>query len=159
MFEILSLLFGVASAYPYLYLAHIMTSVTKRRHLLGTGLVGAAVAYIMFALLWGRPNENDEITIMSFSSVMWLEVTGLAVYGSCYPLAIVFQSDLWLALGWVLHPLWDMLLHWGKEAPASHVAPQWYVLTCASFDVAVAGYIVWVQQQQQQPHEKKTKTS
>lgn len=150
-FEILSLLFGVAWAYPYLYLAHYrMTSVTKRRHLLGTGLVGAAVAYIMFALLWGRPNDDDA---MSFSSVIWLEVTGLFMYGSCYPLAIVFQSDLWLALGWVLHPMWDILLHWG-EAQAAHVAPQWYVLTCVSFDVAVAGYIVWVQQQQ--PHEKKT---
>lgn len=143
-YQIVSVVLGIVFAAPYLYLANTMKPELKR-HFLGVGLVVAALVYVGFGLTaWLSADETNVADEQSwdFGKVMLLELSGLVVYGVCYPLTIYFQSDRWLALGWILHPLWDLLLHWG-DAPAAHIAPEWYVWMCVSFDVVVFGYIFY----------------
>ena len=65
----------------------------------------------------------------------------MLIYGLFYALALK-HGILWLGLGWLLHPLWDLLLH--LYGPGHHVVPQWYAWACLSFDAAVFGFIVVV---------------
>jgi hypothetical protein len=48
-------------------------------------------------------------------------------------------SPYWLALGYLLHPLWDFGAH--HIGPGWSFAPQPYVIACISFDWVVAAYI------------------
>ncbi|PVZ14624.1 DUF6010 family protein [Actinomycetospora cinnamomea] len=49
-------------------------------------------------------------------------------------------SPYWLAAGWAVHPLWDVLLH---HIGAGHeFAPRSWVIACVSFDLLVAAYVV-----------------
>jgi hypothetical protein len=49
-------------------------------------------------------------------------------------------SPYWLAAGWALHPLWDVVLH---HFGAGHeFAPEPWVIACVSFDLVIAAYIV-----------------
>lgn len=100
-------------------------SLTK---LFGISLLVAAVIYVGFAIIWGDSN--------------WLAVESLGVlfYGLFYWLAVRY-SLLWLALGWSMHVIWDVGLH--LLGPGHHVAPEWYAVACLSFDLVVAGYIVY----------------
>lgn len=48
-------------------------------------------------------------------------------------------SPQWLAAAWVVHPLWDVLLHY---LGAGHAfAPESWAISCVSFDLTVAAYI------------------
>jgi hypothetical protein len=48
-------------------------------------------------------------------------------------------SPYWLALGYLLHPLWDFGVH--HIGPGWTFAPPPYVIACISFDWVVAAYI------------------
>jgi hypothetical protein len=48
-------------------------------------------------------------------------------------------SPFWLALAWVLHPLWDFGLHY--LGPGDSFAPLRYTFACISFDLIIAAYI------------------
>jgi len=48
-------------------------------------------------------------------------------------------SPWWLAAGWALHPLWDVVLHY--VSPGHSFAPITYTIPCLSFDLLVAAYI------------------
>lgn len=95
---------------------------------LSVGLIIAAVIYIGFAFFWG--------------SAIWIivEILGVLLYSIFVLLGLKF-SLIWLALGWALHPVWDGALH--LFGPARSVAPEWYVVACISFDLVVAGYILY----------------
>jgi hypothetical protein len=99
------------------------------RQILYGVLVFAAAMYVVFAY-----NMND--------SAPWfaLELLGLVIYG-----AIGYRglkgSPLWLAAGWVAHPLWDAALHF--FGPGRPVAPVNYTIPCITYDFAVAAVIVW----------------
>ncbi|HEX8489084.1 MAG TPA: DUF6010 family protein [Propionibacteriaceae bacterium] len=98
------------------------------RTLLALGLIGAGLAYVYYAAAAGE-------------SVGWLaaELLGVAIYGSL-ALRGVRRSPMWLAAGWLLHPVWDLALHfWG---PGHSFAPDFYPITCLSFDTLVAAYVV-----------------
>ena len=48
-------------------------------------------------------------------------------------------SPYWLAGGWAIHPIWDVVLHF---VGAGHTfAPETWTIPCASFDLLVAAYI------------------
>lgn len=99
------------------------------KRVLARGLIVVAIIYVVFALLSG---DFEWIVI---------ELIGIPVYGLFYYLALR-QSLYWLAAGWAAHPLWDALLH--LQGPGSTIAPEWYVVTCISFDLLVAVYVVQV---------------
>ena len=93
-----------------------------------TGLVIAAIIYVVFSFFGG--------------SVQWMliEMGGVVLY---FGLAVLAKrySLLFLALGWVLHILWDMLLHAGG---VPSFVPAWYPTLCLGFDLAIAGYVIWL---------------
>ena len=47
----------------------------------------------------------------------------------------------WLAVGWTLHPLWDVVLRY--LGPGCSFAPTTYTIPCLSFDLLVAAYIAF----------------
>ena len=55
---------------------------------------------------------------------MIIELIGIPIYGLFYWLAQRY-SFYWLTAGWAAHSLWD-------------------TITCISFDLFVAAYIVWI---------------
>lgn len=93
----------------------------------GIGMLVAALIYVGFALY-----EGDGSWIL-------VECFGVVVYGMCALLALKY-SMIWLALGWALHPVWDLALHW--LGPGAQFVPAWYAIACLSFDLTVALYIV-----------------
>lgn len=127
MFFLLWFLVGGIAVLPLLHFANrlALDSMVK---LLGRSLVIAALLYIAFALAWGN--------------FTWLgiEVIGAMAYGSFYWLALRF-SRFWLSLGWLLHPVWDLVLH--LTGPGHEIVPAWYAVACVSFDIAVAAYIIY----------------
>jgi hypothetical protein len=154
---------GIAFAVPYLYGARNMSSEAATRHVLGIGLVSAALVHVGFALVWGATattttEVSSSLLMILFGDVkqqqqqvLLLELAGVVLYGIWYPISIQADNNTWLALGWVLHPLWGLMLHyWGKHSAAAHIAPEWYVWCCVSFDIIVAGYILVVQIQKEE---------
>ena len=97
------------------------------RALLAAVLIVAAVIYVYFAAREG-------------AGAVWLtgELVGIAVYGSI-GLRGVRHSPWWLAAGWALHPVWDILLHY--IGPGHSFAPETYTIPCITFDLGVAAYI------------------
>jgi hypothetical protein len=97
------------------------------RSLLAIALIIAALAYVAFAIGEGE-------------SAFWVvgELVGVGVYGAMGLLG-VRGSPMWLAAGWALHPLWDVVLHY--FGPGSSFAPINYTIPCISFDLLVAVYI------------------
>ncbi len=49
-------------------------------------------------------------------------------------------SPYWIAGGWALHPIWDWPLHY--LGPGNAFAPDFYAISCVTFDWVVALYIV-----------------
>jgi len=125
MYYFLWLCLGVVLAMPLLVLAE-RVKLNIMTHLMGLSLVIAAIIYIGFALVWG--------------DTLWLliEFFGVGAYGVFYLLAVRF-SAIWISVGWLAHPMWDVVLH--LNGPGSHVAPEWYAVACLSFDIVVAAYI------------------
>jgi len=96
------------------------------RKILAIALVIAAIIYVIFAVIWG--------------DVLWviIELAGVPIYG-VFAWAAIRYSAYWLALGWLLHPIWDVALH--LSGPGNMVAPEWYTIGCITFDILVAGYV------------------
>lgn len=97
------------------------------RNILGIALIVAAVIYEGFALVWGNPEW------------MLIELAGIPLYGLFYWLSRR-HTPYWLAVGWALHPLWDVALH--LKGPGVSIAPEWYATACIPFDLLIAIYIV-----------------
>jgi hypothetical protein len=98
------------------------------RRVFAYGLIVAALAYVAFALV-------------GTSTGQWIaiEVFGVLVYGLFAVLGLS-RSQLWLALGWAAHPIWDVWLH--LIGGGSAFSPAWYSYVCITFDLLVATYIV-----------------
>jgi hypothetical protein len=98
------------------------------RTLLATVLFAAAGAYFGFAF--------NGFTARYWVLIELLQVVAFGVLG----LHGWRGSPYWLALGYVLHPLWDFGVH--HLGPGRTFAPLPYVISCISFDWVVAAYIV-----------------
>ena len=97
------------------------------RTLLATVLFAAAGAYLGFAFNPGTPRVWVLIELLQCIAFGTLGLYGWR--GSPY----------WLALGWLLHPVWDFGVH--HLGPGRTFAPLPYVIACISFDWVVAAYI------------------
>jgi hypothetical protein len=97
------------------------------RSLLAVVLIVAALIYVVFAARGG-------------AGTAWLagELVGIALYGGIALLGLR-RSPWWLAAGWALHPMWDILLHY--VGPGHDFAPETYTIPCLTFDLTVAAYI------------------
>lgn len=97
------------------------------RTALAIGLFAAAGAYFGFAIVGPVPRIWVLIELLQ---VVVLSAMGLAGWKG---------SAKWLALGWLLHPLWDFGVH--HLGPGRSFAPVTYVFACITFDWVVAAYI------------------
>lgn len=88
-------------------------------------LLLAALIYVAFAYRAETPWPRTE----------WLGVAG---YGALAVAGYFFSSKL-LAVGWLLHALWDTVVH-GAHTP---FVPEWYRWACLSFDVLAALWIAF----------------
>lgn len=87
-------------------------------------LVVAALIYVGFALR----DAGDG----------WMSVEVLGVLGYAALAWLGLRRPRVLALGWLLHAGWDMVVHAGV---AHDFVPLWYRWACLAFDVAAAAYI------------------
>jgi hypothetical protein len=102
------------------------------RSVLAIFLFAAAGAYFGFATV-GRELVG--------APAIWtlVELLQVVVFGTMALLGL-FGSPYWLAAGWALHPLWDVLLHY--IGPGQAFTPWTYAIACIGFDWLVALYIV-----------------
>jgi hypothetical protein len=98
------------------------------RTALATGLFAAAGAYFGFAIV--GPVSRIWVLI-ELLQVIAFSTMGLRGWKG---------SAKWLALGWVLHPVWDFGVHY--LTPGRNFAPLAYVFSCITFDWVVAAYIL-----------------
>ena len=97
------------------------------RALLAIMLVIAGGAYVGFAV---AGNAGGLWLLAELAQALVLGV--LALLG-------LRGSPLWLAGGWLIHPVWDVVVHY---LGAGHAfAPEAWTIACASFDPLVAAYI------------------
>jgi hypothetical protein len=91
-------------------------------------LLSAAIIYVGFALFNGASNR-------------WLaiELVGLAIYGLVAWNGVVRFAPL-VGVGWLLHTLWDQLLHPGG---APGYVPEWYPALCLGFDLFVGVALIY----------------
>jgi hypothetical protein len=92
----------------------------------------AAGAYFGFATV-GREVVNTQ------PIWMLVELAQVVVFGTLALLGLR-GSPYWLAAGWALHPLWDLVVHY--IGPGHSFTPWAYAIACISFDWLVAIYIV-----------------
>lgn len=121
---------GAFLAVPLIVIAFLLSRFTRDlvgRSLLVVFLFAAAGAYFGFALL-AAPGP------------IWVlaELVQVIVFGAIALLGLR-GSPWWLAAGWALHPLWDVVLHY--IGPGYSFAPITYTIPCLSFDLLVAAYI------------------
>ena len=86
------------------------------------GLLLVSTVYLLFA-------------VYSFN-FLWIaiEMAGLLFFSSLVYLG--FKYSYWFAfLGWLIHPLWDNILHPQQAAPYIW---SWYPILCMGFDFVVA---------------------
>jgi hypothetical protein len=97
----------------------------SRRHAMA--LVVAALIYLAFAAAGGSAGG------------VGVELGGVAVFGGVAAVGLVRRMPWLLALGWALHPLWDVALHTAGEG--LRYTPAGYVPACIGFDLALAALI------------------
>ena len=97
------------------------------RTVLATVLFAAAGAYFGFAF---DPKVPPVWLLIELLQVVAYGALGLYGWRG---------SPNWLALGYLLHPLWDLGVHY--FGPGSSFAPSTYAVFCLTFDWVVAAYI------------------
>ncbi|HEX8261013.1 MAG TPA: DUF6010 family protein [Rubrobacteraceae bacterium] len=120
---------GAILAVPLILIAFLLSRFIRDiigRSLLVIFLFAAAGAYFGFALL-AAPGPiwvlAELVQVIIFGAIALLGLRG---------------SPWWLAAGWALHPLWDVVLHY--VGPGHSFAPITYTIPCLSFDLLVAAY-------------------
>ena len=121
---------GVIGGTVVVVIAFLLSRFTREiygRAFLAMLLFAAAGAYFGFAALAG-------------AGPIWslVELVGVFIFGSMALLGLR-DSAWWLAVGWALHPLWDVVLH--LIGPGGSFASQPYAVVCITFDWVVAAYI------------------
>jgi hypothetical protein len=95
-------------------------------------LVIAAGAYFGFATVGRDLVGSDQVWIL-------VELAQAVVFGAIGLLGLR-GSPYWIAVGWALHPFWDVVVHY--VGPGHTFTPWTYAIACVSFDWIIAIYIV-----------------
>ncbi len=126
---------AVFSAVAVIVPAFLLSRFTRDiigRSVLVIFLLAAAGAYFGFATLGRDVVGSHPIWIL-------VELAQVIVFGA-FALLGLRGSPYWLAAGWALHPLWDVVVHF--IGPGQSFTPWTYAIACLSFDWLVAIYIV-----------------
>ena len=126
MITLIALVVGAALAFPFLLWTRAQPDGGRRFYAIG--LAVTALLYVAFALI-GGPSAQ----------ALGLEAAGVVLYGAAAWLGYR-KSAILLALGWALHPVWDVALH--LQGAGAGYTPGWYPWGCVSFDLMVAGAVL-----------------
>ena len=126
MMMVISLVVGVALASVFLLWTRAQPDAGRR--LYAIGLAVTALIYVVFPLV-GRAGARS----------LALEAGGLLLYGAAAWIGFRKSTAL-LALGWALHPVWDIALH--LHGAGAGYTPDWYPWGCVSFDLMVGGAVL-----------------
>ncbi|MFE4108538.1 DUF6010 family protein [Almyronema epifaneia S1] len=109
-----------------LFLVIVRTRSQSEKRNLAISLIITALIYVGFA-------------VAGNAAPAWLaiEAVGVAIYTGLAGLGWRY-SKVWLAAGWLAHPLWDTGLHLVENQVK--LVLIWYALACTSFDLLVALY-------------------
>ena len=120
------LLLGLVAAWLYIRIATRKPEHSSRWF--SIGLVVAALVYLNLAVVAQAP-----------TAALLTESGGVILFGVLAWIASG-RSTVLLAIGWFLHPVWDVTLHvWASGAG---YAPEWYVWACISFDILVGLHLI-----------------
>ena len=121
---------GAINALALVILAYLLSRYVGEiygRALLAIVLVIAGGAYVGFAVAGNA------------SGLWFLAELVQAVALGAFALLGLRGSPYWLAAGWAIHPLWDVVLHY--VGGGHEFAPEAWAISCVSFDLLVAAYI------------------
>jgi hypothetical protein len=121
--DVLAMPLGLALALAYLAYARWFGA--RELQVLASGLVFAALIYVIAAVVSGA------------TEVVLLELVGAAVFGIFAALGLR-RASWWLAIGWVLHVGWGLAAQLAEDP----VLPLWYAIACLAFDLVVAAAIM-----------------
>lgn len=97
------------------------------KYSLANGLILGAIVYVIFSL-----------QMFDFKWMM-IELSGVFIY-SAFAIAALRHRLYWLGIGWLLHVVWDAVLH--ANGHPGYV-PLWYIHACMGFDVVIGAYVLW----------------
>lgn len=95
--------------------------------LYAAALIIAASIYVGFSSL----SQNN--------TWIFTEIIGVIIFSVIAFVGIKF-SAWFLAMGWLIHPVWDLLINNHKLAT---FVPYWYPIVCIGYDFVIALYIAW----------------
>jgi hypothetical protein len=103
-------------------------------------LFSSPVSYQLFALFLAYTACTYVGAALSDSRLKWISVEFVvsALFFSFAALGLIV-SPVWLAMGFILHGIWDMLHH-PKMIKTKVI--KWFPPLCAVFDFVVAAYIL-----------------
>ncbi len=120
------LLLGLLAAWLYIRIATKKSEHSNRWFAIG--LVVAALVYLNLAVVTQAP-----------TAAVLAESGGVILFGGLVWMASGRNTVL-LAIGWFLHPIWDVALH--VFGSGGDYAPEWYVWACISFDILVGLHLI-----------------
>jgi hypothetical protein len=119
------LAFPLGLALGLAYVAYARRFGARELQVLASGLVIAALIYVIAALVQGA------------TEVVLIELAGAGGFAILAALGLR-KASVWLAIGWVLHVGWDLAAQLADEP----VLPLWYAIACLAFDLVVAAAIL-----------------
>jgi hypothetical protein len=125
MMTVIELVVGAALAFAFLLWTRAQPDAGRRIYAIG--LFVTALIYLGFAVAGGGDRR-----------ALGLEAVGVILYGGVAWLGFRMSGAL-LAIGWAMHPVWDVALH--LQNPGAAYTPDWYPWGCVSFDMIVAGAV------------------
>ena len=90
-------------------------------------LILAASIYVGFSLL----SQN--------TTWIFTETIGVIIFSLIAFIGVKF-SPWFLVMGWLIHPVWDLLIDNHK---LTTFLPHWYPTVCTGYDIAIASCIAW----------------
>jgi hypothetical protein len=99
----------------------------SEQRLYAIALIIAALIYIGFSL----QGKNLSWVLVEVGGTVLF--TAIAVGG-------LILSPWFLVLGWIAHPVWDVMLYRGD---ATLFVPKWYPIACLSYDLVMAVYMAF----------------
>jgi hypothetical protein len=108
----------------------LLVRTVGRRHAIPLHTAMLLVAPLLYVLFAARAGAWNGLPI---------ELTGTATFGGMAFFGLRRRSAGILALGWALHPVWDVAFHTVTEGAA--YTPEGYVVACIGFDLLLAALI------------------
>ena len=122
---VIELIVGVVLAFGFLLWTRAQPDAGRR--LYAIGLAVTALIYVVFPVIGGGDARS-----------LALEAGGMLLYGAAAWIGFRKSTAL-LALGWAMHPVWDVALH--LQGAGAGYTPDWYPWGCTSFDLIVGGAV------------------